>query len=1099
MRTPPIPDKPTSTIIPHVEIGFPKAKFCDTGKRVVELDPIYLRAGAASYQTRITLENTTEHGARISDLWDTAHPCIDAPVRIFLEIDGVPFELFTGVIGQVVDLGPERVSFECTSIASAYDKPIGTVIDKDSYPNVPDGNIGKIIPWVWGSVDRFRPVLVDDDMITQLTASLIHSDTIIYVESTADFTDTGSIQINDEEIYYDYKTDISFGDVTHPVTRGYNGTAAGSHVVGNQVIEYGPLQFLVANHDVASIDEVYYIGDQDVLVAADPADYAVTLTKPARIDFTKAPTFDEPQPSHKLKLVDMDTDDSSSGALEPENAAGANASWEPTNYAEIPIDAGGTNDLRLKRVDDVPPPVGKPVRAWVVIENWKTTDSQYKVYYDGNYLGDLTDSDDTPDDLKDDGSIISMGAGFEDEHIHELPEGDHYHLVDGSGTYDFTPSIDSGADGDAEMGTHYEAYDGSWDTYGTFDIQGTGSPARTNISFHNCYVPEGINLSKTVDKFRLRVKIGRPSWTSPQGNFDLIWFIRDYTSTTPAWNSYYVMFNKNYAALPNITIGEDPLTVDTGWVSVATAFPSVDRIVSGDIINAYFILLPHSITPNGEFYLYNLTQNFQLQKPDNPEDNIAFTYEPVGQLYNASGVPISGSEEAYDLDWLTYYPDTSSVPWTLNCYADWTAISELNSRILGIMPIASVKDLSTPATNVYQLRINSAAHGALTLNFDAPTLSFYDMPSTSYDGTYVDLSSLTVYGYDLVTTGTYIKKQSTTINHAADVIELGAWVYYDGSTQSQTSIEDVGDTDQQQGNWSHNNWYDITSLLTDINDWQEYVGKQIKVEDNDTDDTMTCKVLRAYVAVEFIPVQKKIARDIVCDVTGRSGGFDDIITDIVEESDLLGMPSGSVSVPALTVSGAGVVLEHISGFELLNNIMTQARCHGWFDWASVFNIRYRPARGDVPGGDFYMNRGNLAAPPSVQSFSNTDLVNQAVVKYAFDFVTTDYGGSVTRDDASSQTKYGKTVNAEIQLDFIRDKTDAETVGDHMLSYKAEVLDQAHLRATKHALNLEPGDVGAYFWDEYFRADKIEVREVSISGILAGQIMVDIKGIRLDDR
>jgi len=79
-----------------------------------------------------------------------------------------------------------------------------------------------------------------DKPITQLNGAMGTTDTIITVDDTSAFPDTGTLLIGTEILFYTFKDATHFGDATHPCTRGVNGTGSPTHADNDQV-KYNPM------------------------------------------------------------------------------------------------------------------------------------------------------------------------------------------------------------------------------------------------------------------------------------------------------------------------------------------------------------------------------------------------------------------------------------------------------------------------------------------------------------------------------------------------------------------------------------------------------------------------------------------------------------------------------------------------------------------------------------------------------------------------------------------------------------------------------------------------------------------------------------------
>lgn len=866
------------------------------GEQVLEIGTTYLKLGSNAASTTVTLDNTGSRGRKVDTYWDREHPVHGSAASITLFIDGVGINYFTGFVNRISAHDRTQVTFELQDRSILYRKPLGTRLEKDTYPNLPDAHVGQIIPWVWGTVPEFMPVLVDEDKITKLSRALARGDTTAYVMDASEFPTTYpvTIKINEEKMTYaGIDTSTPGSHQLTGLTRATDSTEEGSHAAGNQVVEVGNMVFLFANHDVSQIDNVKFVDEDNNLVSAATADYAVVLTKPAKITFTECPEYEVEAQTHKLKLVDMDTVDASSNCDDPTYACGDHADWTETNFARI-YNAG---TLDVKRVADVDEPPGDIIRLWLVVEALKNCECHAWVN-DGGWqdLGTLVDITNTPDDIKEDQTIITMAANFQDAHTHVISGSDHAHDADFA--YHVRPAVNDGTY------TTSASYDSDWDSYDYFTLAPGNLSARV---WTDGTTSPGDN--KRVRKIRCRARVAR---------------------------------------------GTGPFGSTTCYLRT-----SHEKNLGG----------------GGGFYTYD--------------------------LYNGLCTGLSSSPTTYDSGWLDVY-----------------------------------------AQNIYTNTDGNA--------------KFYFGGSTA---------TLDFYLYEVL------------------------WEYI---LDDATDNTDIGDTDSGgSGAQTSLSWFDITSYASD--DWQYPVNRVFRVSCA-AGASNEAKLLRIFVCGEFAPKEKRYGTKIVADVIGRSGGFDDIIDDILTEDDLLGIPAASISIPSLSNSGAGALTDYYdNGFDFLEEILGQARCHGYWDWDSIYTVKFRENRGSLTQSGMVVSEVFSAIARSQEDM--IAMANELELEYSYEYITGTFADSLIREDTDSKAAFGKTQRQVISLPFIRSQSEAEDIGDCMLSYLAWIFEQFIVEVGTVGLLAEPADIMRVNADGVF-SSAFEAREVRLQSVIDDVISVSITGYNL---
>ena len=243
----------------------------------------------------------------------------------------------------------------------------------------------------------------------------------------------------------------------------------------------------------------------------------------------------------------------------------------------------------------------------------------------------------------------------------------------------------------------------------------------------------------------------------------------------------------------------------------------------------------------------------------------------------------------------------------------------------------------------------------------------------------------------------------------------------------------MGDSDEGDDNYSKLGWFE----LTNADGFQYMIGgagaKEISVRNPTISDGDDIKILRIFVASEFVPYEKKIATDIVCDVDGRSGAGQDVLVDVLSSDDLLAIPAGSILVDTLPTSIKGVLTAHVDGFSFVELLLQQLMARGFWNWEGVFKVRARPKVADLVGGEFMITDDEIIGEPELKSARLDDVRNIAEVRYKYDYVTGDFEESETDEDTDSQDRFGKSDIITVDANMIRDQADAITLLNHALS------------------------------------------------------------------
>jgi hypothetical protein len=263
-----------------------------------------------------------------------------ATVTVYQWFDGLlesdMAEIFVARIADPVRFDESTCSFDLVDIVSSYGSVvIGNLVNTTVYPSAPESSIGKMKPIVIGQVENAPSILVKTAMETRLTSVAAPGDTILTVADTTDFTASGTLKLNDDEVAYTGKTATTFTGCT-----GINEFHFADDVVLEKISDHRYL-FSDPAYPIKQISAVKVDGQ-----IADAGDYSVDLVN-GEVVFNKKP---EKADSIDTKFLQAQFDAIGTGnnAVDPLNAADPNTR---TSYAKI---NQTTNILSLKQTYVMP-------------------------------------------------------------------------------------------------------------------------------------------------------------------------------------------------------------------------------------------------------------------------------------------------------------------------------------------------------------------------------------------------------------------------------------------------------------------------------------------------------------------------------------------------------------------------------------------------------------------------------------------------------------------------------------------------------------------------------------------------------------------------
>ena len=297
-----------------------------------------------------------------------------APVRIYQHfLDISPDDpanlllLFDGVVDrQGIRYTETQVTLPCIDRTIEMPDTVGIMVTGDNLPDAAEDAMGKVLPIVYGDVERVPAIPASVLPVTKLYGSLPASDTsAIEVEDTADFAASGQIDIDEERITYTSLTATTFVNVT----RGASSTVAADHSHGSDVRQVGTERYIVAGHPVKVLTTAgIKVGPKlqtpvnlTSVSASDAASFPVVGTV-ATATFDGKPTYKDVRPSPEKQDVATTAAGGSNSASDPTFACGEHAAYEESNFATL---APGQT-LHVTRSGAVSE-AGDILKAWAVV------------------------------------------------------------------------------------------------------------------------------------------------------------------------------------------------------------------------------------------------------------------------------------------------------------------------------------------------------------------------------------------------------------------------------------------------------------------------------------------------------------------------------------------------------------------------------------------------------------------------------------------------------------------------------------------------------------------------------------------------------------
>ncbi len=131
---------------------------------------------------------------------------------------------------------------------------VGSIVDQETFPDADPDDIGKLIPVVFGSLEKFPTLAIDAGIKTNLTAGMTAGQTTMNVSDASGFWVGMWCGIDDETVLV---ASISGSNIT--ITRAQDSTTAATHQRGADIIEIRPNDFayLIADHPIQSVSKIW--------------------------------------------------------------------------------------------------------------------------------------------------------------------------------------------------------------------------------------------------------------------------------------------------------------------------------------------------------------------------------------------------------------------------------------------------------------------------------------------------------------------------------------------------------------------------------------------------------------------------------------------------------------------------------------------------------------------------------------------------------------------------------------------------------------------------------------------------------------------------
>lgn len=178
-------------------------------------------------------------------------------------------EIFRGEIESVALIDNKQVSFMAVDFMKRPGEEIANrAITLALFPDCPEINLGGMMPIIFGPVDAAPGIQVTEGAFSTLDAELLANETArMDVVDASVFTDTGSVQVGNEQIAYtgrDLDDGIGEDGTDQKLTGLTRGIGATDLSFGQRVTQLETIRFLMADQDLTHNDDVDFAAAGEV-------------------------------------------------------------------------------------------------------------------------------------------------------------------------------------------------------------------------------------------------------------------------------------------------------------------------------------------------------------------------------------------------------------------------------------------------------------------------------------------------------------------------------------------------------------------------------------------------------------------------------------------------------------------------------------------------------------------------------------------------------------------------------------------------------------------------------------------------------------------
>lgn len=337
-----------------------------------------------------------------------AHPPEGAEVSIFMALDGAPatnvMHVWEGRIDRIPGISLATARIDCLRTEVAADRLLGAVVSADDYPNAPPDSLGRMLPFVAGTVPDHEGVVVASLARGTLALNLLATDLAITLQDASAFPATGLVQIEAEQIAYAGKS----GNTLTGLQRAYGNAFATTvglrtgraalvvHPKGATVAQVGSFLVRFAGHALGRIQNIRILDSNGDLGTPVPGPNLVTPSGATAL-WGQMPRIRAQNPATVYQRVQFGAAASTNAATNPERAARSAPGYDAMGYADL---SSGSLVLETK-ADGLGRP-GDIVSVWLGVIFDPTTigppGGARVTLPTGDFFA-LTPNDSTPDEI----------------------------------------------------------------------------------------------------------------------------------------------------------------------------------------------------------------------------------------------------------------------------------------------------------------------------------------------------------------------------------------------------------------------------------------------------------------------------------------------------------------------------------------------------------------------------------------------------------------------------------------------------------------------------------------------------------------------------